>query len=314
VDCVVVNRDGGEALFDALRSVRAQIGIDLSLVVVDNGSRTDERERLAREVPSARVVAFSRNLGFAAAANEGIVRTRAPFVLLLNNDAVLASDYVARLAARLVLDERLAAVQGLVLEQSGARVDTAGIEWNDRGEAVPVLGGLEAARAPKHVLETAGVSATAALLRRDALNGVAPHGRVFDDRFFAYYEDADLSLRLARAGWRFACDPAAVAWHEGSRTGRRMPLRRAFWTARNRWRTLFGNFEGRFIRQNLSRLLRADLSHARRLGLRGMALPIAVWPQIPFLALRAGSERNLLGSWPAADAAGARSPVSATSN
>jgi GT2 family glycosyltransferase len=313
-DCIVVNRDGGEALFDALRSVQAQTGIDLSLVVVDNGSRAEERQRLAREVPSARVVAFSRNLGFAAAANEGIARTRAPFVLLLNNDAVVASDYVARLAARLVLDERLAAVQGLVLERSGARVDTAGIEWNDRGEAVPVLGGLEAARAPKDPLETAGVSATAALLRRDALNDVAPHGRVFDDRYFAYYEDADLSLRLARAGWRFACDPAAVAWHEGSRTGRRTPLRRALWTGRNRWRTLFGNFEGRFIRKNLSRLLRADLSHARRLGPRGMVLPIAVWPQIPFLALRKPPGKNLLDSWPAADAAGVRSPMAATSS
>jgi len=314
VDCVVVNRDGGEALFDALRSVLAQSGIDLSLVVVDNGSGAEERQRLAREVPSARVVAFSRNLGFAAAANEGIARTRAPFVLLLNNDAVVASDYVARLAARLVLDERLAAVQGLVLEQSGARVDTAGIEWNDRGEAVPVLGGLEAARAPKNALETAGVSATAALFRRDALKDVAPHGRVFDDRYFAYYEDADLSLRLARAGWRFACDPAAVARHEGSRTGRRTPLRRALWTSRNRWRTLFGNFEGRFIRQNLSRLLRADLSHARTLGPRGMVLPIAVWPQIPFLALRKPPGKNLLDSWPAAGAAGVRSPMAATNS
>jgi GT2 family glycosyltransferase len=313
VDCIVVNRDGGDALFDALRSVQAQTGIDLSLVVVDNGSRAEERDRINREVPSARVVAFSRNLGFAAAVNEGIARTRAPFVLLLNNDAVVANDYAARLAARLVLDERLAAVQGLVLQQNGARIDTAGIAWNDRGEAVPVFGGLEAARAPKHVLETAGVSATAALLRRDALNGVAPHGHVFDDRFFAYYEDADLSLRLARAGWRFACDPAAVAWHEGSRTGRRTPLRRALWTAKNRWRTLFGNFEGRFIRQNLSRLLRADLSHARRLGPRGLFLPIAVWPRIPFLALSKPPGRNLLDSWPAAEATGSRSAIAATS-
>jgi hypothetical protein len=314
VDCIVVNRDGGEALFDLLRSLHAQEGIDLSLVVVDNGSQAKERERLAREAPSARVVAFSRNLGFAAAANEGIARTRAPFVLLVNNDAVLATDYVARLAARLVLDERLAAVQGLVLEQSGTRIDTAGIEWNDRGEAVPMLGGLDSAAAPDATFETAGVSATAALFRRDAFNDVAPHGQVFDDRFFAYYEDADLSLRLARAGWRFACDPGAVARHEGSRTGRRTPLKRALWTARNRWRTLFGNFERRWIRQNLSRLLRADLAHARRLGARGLILPIAVWPRIPFLALRKPAGRNLLDSWPAADSAVARSRVAATSS
>lgn len=300
VDCVVVNRDGGESLFDLLGSLGRQTGIDLSIVVVDNGSREPERERLARDAPAARVVSFSRNLGFAAAANEGIARTRSPYVLVVNNDAVLAADYAARLAARLALDERLAAVQGLVLESHGKSVDTAGIEWSSRGEAIPVLGGLDRTRAPKDAFEVPGVSATAALFRREALMDVAPHGRVFDDRFFAYYEDVDLSLRLARAGWRFACDPAATAWHEGSRTGRRMPLRRALWTARNRWRTLFGNFERQWIRRNLLSLMRADLAHARALGWRGVIVPLLVWPRIPFVALRSRAGRRLLSGWPTA--------------
>lgn len=300
MDCVVVNRDGGQPLFDLLASLEKQTGIDLSVVVVDNGSRESERERIARDAPAARVVSFSRNLGFAAAANEGIARTRSPYVLVVNNDAVLAADYAARLAARLALDERLAAVQGLVLERHGERVDTAGIEWNPRGEAVPVLGGLERKQVPKDAFEVPGTSATAALFRREALMDVASHGHVFDDRFFAYYEDVDLSLRLSRAGWRFACDPAAVAWHEGSRTGRRTPLRRALWTARNRWRTLFGNFERRWIRRNLLPLLRADLAHARTLGWRGVIVPLLVWPRIPFVALTARAGPRLLSGWPTA--------------
>lgn len=312
VDCVVVNRDGGEALFAALGSIRAQTAIDLSMVVVDNGSRLRERERLAQEFPGIRLVAFTRNLGFAAAANEGIVRTRGQFVLLVNNDAVLAPDYAARLAARLVLDERLAAVQGLVLDGSGATIDTAGIAWSNRGEALPILGGVERSEAPRHAFEVAGVSATAVLFRREALQAVAPHGQFFDDRFFAYYEDVDLSLRLARAGWRFACDPAARAWHEGSRTGRRTPFRRALWTARNRWRTLFGNFERGWIARNLPKLLRADLAHARRLGLRGAILPFAVWPRIPIYALRSPVRSGLLARWPSAGAHAPRSLATAT--
>ena len=141
VDCVVVNRDGGESLFAALRSLEKQVGIDLSIVIVDNGSSSLERERLAREAPAVHVLPFPRNLGFAGAANEGIARTRAPFVLLVNNDAVLAPDYVARLAARLALDRRLAGAQGLVLNADGSRVDSAGLEWNGRGEAVPIFAG-----------------------------------------------------------------------------------------------------------------------------------------------------------------------------
>ena len=134
-----------------------------------------------------------------------------------------------------------------------------------------------------------GVSATAALYRRAALEDVAVHGEVFEPSFFAYYEDVDLSLRLARAGWRFACDPAAVARHEGSRTGRRTPWKRALWLSRNRWRTLFRNFEPRLVRREAPSLLRADLAHARALGWRAPLLLLAVWSG---LAYRAGPRRR----------------------
>jgi GT2 family glycosyltransferase len=303
VDAVIVNRDGGDALFAAIRSLEAQEGVDLSLLVVDNASAAAERERMAREARRVRVVPFSRNLGFAGAANEGIARTRSAYVLLVNNDARLEPDYAARLAARLALDDRLAAVQGLVLTSDGLRVDTAGIGWTDRGEAVPIFSGAPPSAVPGAPFEIPGVSATAALFRREALAAIAPHGQVFDDSFFAYYEDADLSLRLARAGWRFACDPGAAARHEGSLTGSRTPFRRALWTARNRWRTLFRNFEPRRIRTSLGRLLRADLSHARRLGWKGAALPLLVGPQLPLEALRFREETGRLTDWPAPAAA-----------
>lgn len=299
VDAVIVNRDGGDPLFEAIRSLEAQQGIDISVVVVDNGSRPAERERLRSEAPKVRIVPLSRNLGFSRAANEGIARTRASLVLLLNNDAALDPSYVARLAARLALDERLAGAQGVVLSADGSRVDTAGIEWNGRGEALPVLSHAPLSAVPAGAFEVTGVSATAALYRREALESVGRTGRVFDDAFFAYYEDADLSLRLARAGWRFVCDPGALARHEGSRTGSRTPFRRAVWTARNRWRTLFRNFEPRRIRASFASLLRADLSHARQLGWKGAVLLLLTWPGLPLEAMRHRQESGRLSDWPA---------------
>ncbi len=294
----MVNRDGGDALFRALASLERQKGVALSVVVVDNASAPAERARIARDAPSARVIAFSRNLGFAGAANEGIARTRASLVMLLNNDAELEPDYATRLAARLDFDERLAAAQGLVLSGDGRRIDTAGLEWNARGEAVPVLCGADASAAPREPFEVSGVSATATLYRREALESIAPSGAAFEASFFAYYEDVDLSLRLARAGWRFVCDPRALARHEGSRTGRRTPFRRAFWTARNRWRTLFRNFTPGLLASNLVPLMRADLAHVREVGWRGLVLPLLVWPRLPVMALRSREEPRLLSRWP----------------
>ncbi len=302
----MVNRDGGDALFRALSSLEAQSGVDLSIVVVDNASSAPERDRLAREAPAVRVVPLAANRGFAGAANEGIAHGRAPYVLLVNNDAVLAPDYAARLAARLSLDPRLAAAQGLVLTIDGSRVDTSGLCWNERGEALPALAGTDPAEASAGSFEVSGVSATAALYRREALAAVAPAGEVFERSFFAYYEDVDLSLRLARAGWRFVCEPSARARHEGSRTGRRTPVRRALWTCRNRWRTLFRNFDGRWLAGRLGGLLRADLAHARRLGWRGALLPLMVWPVLPILALKARPAGGLLFDWPSPTPRGLR--------
>ena len=72
--------------------------------------------------------------------------------------------------------------------------------------------------------------------------------------FFAWYEDADLSLRLLRSGGRFACVPAARARHVGSATGRRTP--------ETKWRLLFAN-RARTLLRNLSAgaRLRAILLH-----------------------------------------------------
>ena len=297
VDCVVVNRDGGDAFFAALNSLKSQTGVDASILVVDNDSQPAERERLAGQFPEARLVTFSRNLGFAGAANEGIARTRSPFVLLLNNDAVLAPDYIARLAARLAFDDRLAAVQGLVLTGDGRRVDTAGLDWNGRGEAVPVLAGASPDDAGKDVFEVSGVSATATLYRRAALQAAAPDGEVFDSTFFAYYEDVDLSLRLARGGWRFACDPAARCRHEGSRTGRRTPARRALWTARNRG----GRFPKlRFTPPRAGSSAPAAGSPACGSSVGRRATPQIVWPLAVF-AWRSREERALLSEWPRAN-------------
>ena len=242
-------------------------------------------------------MAFSRNLGFAAAANEGIARTRSAFVLLVNNDAVLAPDYAARLAARLALDDRLAAVQGLVLTEDGSRVDTAGLDWNRRGEAVPILAGAPPEEAPGSVFEVSGVSATATLYRRAALESVASAGRDLRALLLRLLRGRG-SLAAPRArGMALRLRPGAAARHEGSRTGRRTPVRRALWTARNRWRTLFRNFDSRLIARNLFPLLRADLAHVRNLGWKGALLPVLVWPRLPVLAWRS-RDAALLSDWP----------------
>ncbi len=107
-------------------------------------------------------------------------------------------------------------------------------------------------------VEIFGVSATAALFRRSALERVALGGQIFDPRLVSYYEDSELAGRLRAAGFSALLVPAARARHLGSASGRTAAATRA------RWRLIYGN---------------RYLAAARLLG-RGL------WPRLPRMLLR----------------------------
>ena len=297
VDAVVVNRDGGDALFRALASLeRAEGRGALACSSWTTTRRPDERAPDRRARPRRRASSRSRaTSGFAGAANEGIARTRAPFVLLLNNDAVLEPDYVARLAAR--LDARRAAGRGPGARpdaRTGGSVDTAGLEWNGRGEAVPVLSGADASAAPARALRGVGRLGHGGALPPRGARGRRRRGGAGVRRAPSSRTTRTWTCRCAcraRAGG----SRATRARSRGTRArapGRRTPFRRAFWTARNRWRTLFRNFDAGAARAAASGRSCARTSRtSRAVGWRGLALPLLVWPRLPFDGARArGSE------------------------
>ncbi|MFI5179856.1 MAG: glycosyltransferase family 2 protein [Thermoanaerobaculia bacterium] len=235
VSAVVVNLDGGNLLFHALEALGQQDAKEI--LVVDNGSSEREVERLeARK--EIRLLRLPENRGFAAPANLGVREARERFVALVNNDCILETGYLEACAATLDSDPSLAAVQGVVLDGDGARVDGWGMGWNARAEAIQLGRGELPPPRERPPFPLPGVSATAALYRRETFLRVGG----FAESFFAWYEDADLALRLLRAGTRFASVPAARARHAGTATGRRDPAARWRHLFTNRIRTLRRNF------------------------------------------------------------------------
>lgn len=184
------------------------------VIVVDNGSRDDTVARVSKNYPKAQLLAQGRNLGFAAGCNRGIAATTAPYLLMLNADAVITPDYLAKLVDCLAQHPQAASAVGkLVYEEGGQRyIDSAGIVVRhyalcplDKG-----LGELDAGQydTPQEIF---GPSAAAALYRREALMAVGPE--IFDESLFAYYEDVDLAWRLSRHGYVHRYEPSAVAYH-----------------------------------------------------------------------------------------------------
>lgn len=215
VDVIVLDLDGGTMLAECLDSLRAQT-VPHRVILFDNGSR----------VPTAGSTARSEtNLGFAGGANAALRHSRAPYVALVNNDVVLDAGWLADVRDALERDERLAAVQTIIRRPDG-RIDGAGIDISD-GTYRQIGHGL-AVGTPLSVAW--GVSATATLYRRSAIGD-----RFFDERFFAYYEDVELSARLRADGWRTAVLPVVKATHRGSHTASALGRRALRLRTRNRY-------------------------------------------------------------------------------
>jgi N-acetylglucosaminyl-diphospho-decaprenol L-rhamnosyltransferase len=201
VDVIVLDVDGGSMLEECHDSIQHQTVQAARVIVFDNGSRARSLLHTHRS---------EKNLGFAGGANAAYKLTSAPYVALVNNDVILQADWIAHVRDALDRDPKLAAVQTIIRRPDG-RIDGAGIDISDgtfRQIGHGMLVGTPLAVAW-------GVSATATLYRRESLGA-----QIFDERFFAYYEDVELSARLRAQGWRVAVLPEVKAVHRGSQSAK----------------------------------------------------------------------------------------------
>ncbi len=214
---------GEEGLVACLDGALDQRGVDSEVIVVDNGSDDDTVAWLRRRYPTIEVVALDRNHGFAGGVNAGIraaTERGASMVALLNNDAVPEPDWLARLVAVLDAEPTVGIATCRFLRDDG-RIDSTGdrlTTWGlplPRGRDEPDDGRYDG-EAQREIFAASG---GATVLRATMLADVG----VFDERFFAYYEDVDLAFRARLRGWRVRYEPAAVAHHGLNRTSISMP-------------------------------------------------------------------------------------------
>jgi GT2 family glycosyltransferase len=220
VSVVLISWNSARWLPSSLASLAAQRGVDVELIVVDNASTDGSLDLVRRHFPSARIIANATNRGFAAAANQGIGASSEVMVFLLNPDVRLDPDHLSKLTEALeTAGDDYGVATGTLLQGEGeeitptGRIDSLGIAMSRSGRHLDIRQGEPAEDLPDVPVEVFGVSAAAALYRRSFLDDVAIEGEYFDERFFAYREDADLAWRGRILGWRALHVPAAVGWH-----------------------------------------------------------------------------------------------------
>lgn len=229
---VIPNLDGAELLGPCLDALSAQTVDGVETIVVDNGSEDGSVGLVQERFPDAKVIELGQNRGFAGGMNAGIAAATAPLTAFLNNDAFVAPDWLAELEACLRRHPRAAAATAkLVGTEDESMLDGAGDGLTR--SFLPFVHGHGHPDDARWDTETEvfGASGTASLWRTEVLRELGG----FDERFFAYYEDVDLSFRARLRGYELWYAPGAVASHRRGATAGgdlRFTLHNP---ARNRW-------------------------------------------------------------------------------
>ena len=234
--CVIVSYRTPALTELAVRSATADEHVH-EIVVVDNASGDDTLDRLAALGDSRlATIANGANAGFAAAANVGAGRATSDVLIFVNSDAELRPGAVAQLLAELAQHDSRAIVGPKVVEPSGAVQRSAGLLPRPSDLVVRALGlhrlairasharvigdmlrrsstGTEydtaiSARTP---VQTSMISGSCLAIGRGAFEEL----QGFDDRYFMYFEDADLSRRAAAASMPIVFVPGAEVRHVG---------------------------------------------------------------------------------------------------
>ncbi len=215
VAVVVLNWNGWRDTVACLESLR-HLDVMPRVVVVDNGSTDGSQDRIRAEAPWAQLVELPSNRGFGGGMNVGIaVALRdAPwvdYVWVLNNDALAEPSTLSRLTAVGDSDSRIGIVGSRLVDADGSgRIQAMGGGTVNRWLGTTSTHLKPSSRSCDHLI---GASL---LVRGSLLRQVGG----FDERYFFYLEDTDLSLRARRAGWRLAvAEDATVIHRRGASIG-----------------------------------------------------------------------------------------------
>lgn len=219
---------------DCLSSLHRQTYPSIEVIAVDNGSTDGSREYMESAHPWVRVHSIDRNVGYASANNAGLKLARGEYLVVLNPDTEVEPDFVTGLVEAVDQDDVGLATSRILHFADRERVNACGNEVHLTG-----IGYCRGLDQPANRFDTsarvASVSGCAFMIRREVLERIGG----FDDDYFTYGEDTDLSVRANIAGYRIAFAPRSIVYHKYAL---RMTPRKFFFLERNRRVTLVKNF------------------------------------------------------------------------
>ena len=238
---IVPNWNGEEFLKRCLDSLLNQ-SVNCSIIVVDNGSKDSSLEILAKYQKKIIVLRQEENLGFAGGVNVGLkyaLSNNFTYAALFNNDAIADKNWLEQLLST-AKKSKAGIVTGKFLRADNKTIDSTGDFYTIWGLPFP---------RGRNTLDTGqydqtepvfGASGGASLYDISMLEDIG----LFDEHFFAYYEDVDISFRAQLAGYRVMYSPKALAYHNVGGTSSKLGDFTIYHSAKNFWLLYLKNMPG----------------------------------------------------------------------
>lgn len=289
VAVIILNWNGCKDTLECLDSVYKLQYPDFQVFVVDNGSTDNSVTLIQERFPQAVLLRNRENLGFCEANNQAVkeaLAQKAGYLLMLNNDTVVLPETLNQLKSALDAHPDCAAISPLISyynDPDTLQFSKVEIDWAN-GDMFGTYSKHNVFKTPS-VIDNDYVNWCCVLLKKEMIERIG----YLDERYFAYYEDLDWSLRCRKKGLRTALYTKVLVRHKASLSsgGEYSPLA-VFFLTRNKF--LFMRLHASFIRklQFSFFYLRDCLSRASALRQKGNDLAAKAVVDAFWSALEAG--------------------------
>lgn len=214
VSVIIPNYNGIAYLDGVLSTLERQTMKNYEVILVDNGSTDGSSAFVMANYPWVHLVELSDNFGFCGAVNAGIRASRAPYVLLLNNDTEVEPDFLEEMTAALRRHKKaFSCAARMVQFHDRDKLDDAGNYYCALGWSYARGKGKDIHTYEKEEMIFAACGG-AAIYRRKIFEKIG----LFDEEHFAYLEDTDVGYRARIYGYENWYAPKAIVYHVGSGT------------------------------------------------------------------------------------------------
>lgn len=254
VSVVIPNWFGKDVIEQCLKSLESQTHKPTEIIIVENGHTDNSPELIKKNFPNVKIIQLEKNVGFAGGVNVGIKASSSDYIWLFNNDAIAKKDCLAQLV-NTATTYKADITSSVILTDNGKKIDSCGDIYTIYGMPYPEHRGLPVASVPKKDKQIFSASGGASLYKTNLFSEIG----LFDESFFAYYEDVDISMRAQLQKKSVWLSHNAIVSHRISHSsnkvpgfGREMAIRNSiylFW--KNVPFPLLFNIMPRFIYSNL---------------------------------------------------------------